>query len=325
MAQPSSSPQGAPGAPGAPSAPAPANAPPPPLSEVLSGTAKAEYEAGRILFRDGDFSNAIIKYERAYEISREPRLLWNIALCQKNLQRYTRMLATVEKLQRDAGTQLSDQDRKDAEELIATIQAFVSPMKVEVNEPGARVEVDGVEVGVTPLEKPVLVDVGSRKIRVSKKGFKDHTGSLTVSGGSEVSLSVKLVKEVHQGRLVINAGPEDVIALDGRVVGRGRWEGVVPSGGHTLRVTAPGMEAHQSEIIVQDDQVRRRDVQLKPAPKDHLATWLWIGGGAAVLAGGIIAGVLLFQPQEPAQGNVAPGNVDVSGARGFTFRFGGSQ
>ena len=34
------------------------------------------------------------------------------------------------------------------------------------------------------------------------------------------------------------------------------------TGGHTLRVTAPGMAAYQSEVVIQDEKLRRVVVQL---------------------------------------------------------------
>src|SRR4051812_25337068 len=67
-----------------------------PLSESLSGMAKAEYEAGKILYADKDYANAIVKFQHAFEISHEPRLLWNVAVCEKNLRRYARMLAAIQ-------------------------------------------------------------------------------------------------------------------------------------------------------------------------------------------------------------------------------------
>lgn len=314
--------------PAAPPPAAPTDPPePPPLLEILTGEAKAEYIAARILFDNGDHANAIIKFERAYELSREPRLLWNVALCQRELKRYTRMLATIEKLRKDAGPQLSARDRKDAEDLVNAIQAYVTRVTVKVNEPGAAVFIDGVQAGVSPLDKPVLVDVGPRKIRVTKPGFKEATVDRDIVGGGELTLNVELEREIHRGRLIVSAAPDALISIDGRMVGRGAFDGPVQSGGHTLRVTAPGMQAYQSEVLIQDDQTRRVGVSLTAQPSEgsSLKTWLWIGGGAAVLAGAVVAGVLLFQPEEPTPGNVSPGTVQVAGARGFTLRFGGGR
>ncbi|WP_437759115.1 PEGA domain-containing protein [Sorangium sp. So ce1389] len=310
----------------APAASAPAVQRPP--SETLTGEAKAEYEAARILFNDGDYGNAIIKFERAYELSRDPRLLWNIALCQKNLKRYTRLLATIEQLLRDAGPQLTEQDRKDAADLIEATKAYVSRLDLQASEAGATVLVDGREVGQTPLREPVLLDIGARKIRVTKKGFKDVEVTEQVAGGGVVTVKATLEKEVHEGRLIIAAGPDAVISLDGRVVGRGTWEGMVASGGHTLRVTASGMESHQSEVMILDNQTRRVQVSLVPRPKEsNIERWLWIGGGVVVLAGALLVGFGVFGPESPVAGNTTPGSVPLSarGGASFAIPFGGGR
>lgn len=310
-----------------PPAPSPAAPQPPkPLADVLTGAAKAEYMAGRILFEEGDYANAIIKFERAYELSREPRLLENVALCQLKLKRYTQMRGTVQRLLTSAGSQASPQTQQLATQLLDAIKPYVSELEIQGGEPGAAVFIDDVEVGTLPFSEPVLVDVGPRKFRVSKKGFKDFTETREVVGGGTVTLSARLERELHRGRLVVRAGPQDLIYLDGRMIGRGTWEGSVPSGGHTLRVTAPGKVAEQREVMLQDDQVRRVDVQLKDIQKDSTATWLWIGGGAALLAGAVVAGIFLFQPEPPVEGNTSPGVVAVSGReRGLVLRFGGSR
>jgi hypothetical protein len=304
--------------PSAPAAKAQAQPPAAPpqktLSETLTGMAKAEYEAGKILYQAKDFGNAIIKFEKTYELSRDPRLLWNIAICQKELRRYTKMLATIKKLLADGGPMLSEQDKQDAAEIAKTVEAFVSPLKLTVNEPGAAVTIDGESVGTTPLPGPVLVDVGTRSIRVTKKGFKERAESLLVGGGGEVALALRLEKEIHRGRLIVEAGPNDMIYLDGKAVGRGRFEGSVPSGGHTLRVTAPGMTAHQSEVLIQDDKTRRIPVTLEK-PSDS-GKWFWIAGGAALLIGAAVGGVVLFQPADNiVEGTIEPNVVEISSWR----------
>ncbi|WP_437281733.1 PEGA domain-containing protein [Sorangium sp. So ce375] len=311
---------------GAPAAGAPAVQGP--LSATLTGEAKAEYEAARILFNDGDHRNAIIKFERAFELSGDPRLLWNIALCQKNLKRYARLLGTVEKLLRDAGPQLTEQDRKDAAALIEATKAYVSQLDLQASEAGATVFVDGEEVGQTPLREPVLLDVGTRKIRVTKKGFKDVDVSQQVPGGGAVTVKATLEREVHQGRLIVAAPPDAVVSIDGRVVGRGGYDGPVPSGGHALRVTASGMVTHQSEVMIEDNQTRRVQVTLVAQPKrGNVETWLWIGGGALVLAGAVLVATGVFGPEPPVEGRTSPGSVALSrrGGATFTIPFGGGR
>jgi len=275
-----------------------AQAAPASLSQSLTGVAKAEYEVGKILFQDKDYANALLKFQRTFELSNDPRLLWNIAACEKNLRRYTRMISTLERYSKDKSPLITQQDRDEAAALIATVRALVSTVKLTVNEPGAKVFVDGEEVGVTPLAAPVWVDAGQREIRVSKPGYVDAVRSLQVAGGGEVVVGMALEQEVHRGRLLVKTGSNDIVAVDGRVVGKGGWEGSLKSGGHTLRVSAPGMAIYQSEVAIQDNQTRQVQVTLNPIPKSNVGTWLWIAGGVALTAGAAIGGALLFKPTE---------------------------
>jgi hypothetical protein len=287
---------------------------PKPLAQSLSGLALAEYEGGKLLFMNKDFSNALIKFQHAHELSRDPRLLWNVAVCQKELRRYTRMLATLRQLLDEGGPLLSNQDREDAAKAAKAVEAFVSPLKLSVNEPGATLSIDGETVGTTPLKEPLLVDVGSHEIRLSKPGFKDAVKSLVVAGAGDVEVTMTLEKEIHRGRLVIVAGANDLIQLDGKAMGQARWEGAVPSGGHTLRVTAPGMDAYQAEVLVKDNEVRRIQVTLNSHAGSEVTRWLWIAGGTLLLAGAVVGGIVLFQPtQETVSGTIdPPGTIQLS-------------
>lgn len=297
-----------------------------PLSETLTGPAKAEYEAGKILYQDGDHKNALVKFQHAYEISHDARLQWNVAACEKNLRHYTRVLVALDTYQKEGGALLTAQDRQDAIDLTSTVKTLVSSLKVTSSEPGAEVFVDDEQIGTTPLPGPVMIDVGTRKIRVSKPGFKEFVKVEAVAGAGDVSITADLAKEVHQGRLVVEAGAKDAIFLDGRAVATGTWEGVLPSGGHSLRVTAPGMLAYQSEVTIQDDKLRRIPITLEEQKGGGVPTkWLLIGGGAIVVIGGVVATILLTRPTgEPVDGTIAPGHIPVSFGGGG-FKFGGGK
>lgn len=276
--------------------------------------ARAEYEAGRILYADKDYANSIVKFQRAHELSSDPRLLWNIAVCQKNLRRYSKMLETIRRYRKEAAAMLTDEDRTQAAEIIKTVESFVSALKLRVNEDGVDVLVDEEKVGTTPLADPLFVDVGIRKIKLKKAGFKDVVVQREVVGGGEMSLDLNIEKEIHRGRLVVAAGENDLILLDAKPLGKGKWEGTLPSGGHTLRVTGPGMTPYQSEVVIQDDQLRRVDVSLQAVPRDATKTVLWIVGGAALAAGAAVGGAFLFKPSKtaPVEGNISPFTVQLS-------------
>lgn len=280
------------------------------LGDSLTGAAKGAYDLARGLYRAGDFAGALLQFERAYDLSSEPRLLWNVAVCEKNLRHYARSIKAIERYQAEGGTRLSEEDQKDAVHLLKAIRPFVAVMTVKVSEPGADVSIDGERIGATPLAGPLLIDMGARRIRVSKKGFHDHTQTEQVFGETEIALDIALKKEIHQGRLIIAAGKDDVIRLDGKLVGQGSWDGAASSGGHTLRVTAPGMKPYQTEVIIQDNVVRRIHVTLDPEPRTGVPTWALITGSALLAVGaGVGLGYLAWtasEAPEPVIGNLGP-------------------
>ncbi|MGK3992653.1 PEGA domain-containing protein [Sorangium sp. So ce1024] len=259
--------------------------------------AKAQYAAAVVLVQQKNYAAAIERLEHAYELSRDPRLLWDVALCYHELRRYARLSATLDRIEVAAGVALTPQVRSRIADLRAFSERLVSRMEVLTSAPGATVFVDDERVGTTPFPAPVPVDIGERKIRIVKQGFREVTRTETVNGGDRIAISVVLERVVPRGRLRVAAGPNDVIEIDGKVVGRGAWEGSLLSGTHALRVTALGMQAYQADVLVQDGKTRHIDVALDPGE----LPWLWIGGGAALLAGALVTGALVFEPGKPAQ------------------------
>ena len=123
---------------------------PKPLSQSLTGEAKAAYDAAKLLLGDGDFAGAAIKFRGAYDQSGDARLLWNI------VREYL-----------DTGKDLlTDADRREGRALLDAIESFTVRLTVVVKEPGAEIDVDDERVGTSPLEGPVTVDIGQRKIAV---------------------------------------------------------------------------------------------------------------------------------------------------------------
>lgn len=291
---------------------APALAQTAPLSESLTGDAKGDYDAGKALYGNGDNAGALIKFRSAYDRSKDPRLLWNMATCEKNLHHYARALRLVRQYRTDAT--LSAEETADVDALVTVMQPFTSKLTVIVNEPGAEVTVDGETLGISPVT-PTSVDVGAHRIRVLKDGFEEYTRNITAGSTAEVTLDVSLAKVVHEGRLHVRATKDASIAIDGKVVGVGTWSGALASGGHNLRVTGTKMRPYQTEVYLQDREVRDLAVTLEPEAKT-VPTWAWVVGGA-VLAGGLAtAGYFAFRSGDPTYqgpaGTLDPGVVQAS-------------
>lgn len=297
----------------------------PPLADALTGDAKADYEAAKLLYGDGDHAGALVKFSAAYDKGKDPRLLWNMAACEKNLRHYSSVLRLVRRYLSEGAPMLSASDRAEADALIEAIAPLTVSLELAVNEPGAKVFVDDKLVGETPLPAPVVIDLGLRRVRVQKDGFEEYKEDLSAGDSPKVKLVARLERIVHEATLSITARPRDEIHVDGQLKGLGTWKGIVPSGGHTLRVTAPEMRAYQTEIFLRDKEMRNVSVTLERdvKPAGPLPAWLWIGGGALLLGGASVAGYFIFRPEDrPAEtpvGTLDPGSVQAS------FPFGASR
>jgi|GEM_PF-1424381 hypothetical protein len=245
-----------------PPAPAPPSGPKP-LTDSLTGEAKAAYDAGRLLYGDGDFAGALVKLQAAYDMAQDPRLLWNMAACEKGMRHYAKVVVLVRKYLASGGDVIAEEDRKEAQDLLDAIESFTVGLSIGVSEADAQIAIDGEPVGTAPLPGPITVDIGTRLIEVKKPGFVPFSQNVPVGGSKDASLAVKLVAEVHEGELTVNAPRTATILIDGKRVGVGHLVATLSSGGHTLRVEAPGMRSYQSEVMVQDREKRGVDVVLE--------------------------------------------------------------
>lgn len=291
-------------APDAPSAAgATPEARPAPLAESLKGMARADYAAARILYEDGDYAGAFTKLESAYLASQDPRLLWNMAACDKELRHYANVLVLLERYLREAESLITPEEREATRQLVETVQAFVNELDLRVRPDGAEVSIDGVARATTPIAQPLRVDMGKRKLSVRKEGFLPYETELDLAGGQRLELEVQLEPERHEGTLRIVSDPSAVISIDGKVVGTATWVGQLPSGSHSVHVSAPGKQAHKTEVVIKDDATSSLHVNLvdEPSllapPRDNSRTLLWVIGGVA-LAGAGVGTYLLLRPSD---------------------------
>jgi hypothetical protein len=136
----------------------------PPLGEALSGPAKEAYEAATVLLNNRDPSRALDKYRQAYELSRDPRLLFDMAVCARDLRSYAKMRGLLLDYERATGTSLRPERRADVDAALAAIHNLVGTWNVSVNEAGASVAVDGEPRGETPLAAPLVLDLGKHTL-----------------------------------------------------------------------------------------------------------------------------------------------------------------
>ncbi|HEX3343838.1 MAG TPA: PEGA domain-containing protein [Polyangiaceae bacterium] len=235
------------------------------LAQSLPPDARRDYDAGKLLFEDGDYATALLKYQAALDETHDPRLLWNVAVCQKDLRHYAKAAATLARYLAEGGDLLSASDRHDAQELARAIAPFTVPTTLRVSEPDAQIWIDDVPVGRSPLAGPVALDMGTRRVRVKKDGFRLFEREFPVGGSAATTIDVTL--ERQGGHLQLNVPADATVWLDEHEMGHGpRLELDLPVGAHAMRLVAPRMRPLQTDVVVEDGKSRVVDLALEAEP-----------------------------------------------------------
>lgn len=277
------------------------------LADSLQGPARQAYDSAKLLAANHDFVGALTEFRHSYELSKDPRLLFNMAICEKELRHYGRMEVLLgQYLSEGNAALISPENRATALEAMNAARPLVATLRVSVNEAGASVTVDGEPVGKTPLVTPVRVDLGRHTIAVKKEGFDSVEQTIETPGGSDTPVTITLTAPKHAAQLVVVAEAEATVAVDEQVVGKGRFDGMIPAGTHEIRVTLAGKLPYQTQIELHTGETRTMEVTLEGEHKRPI--WPWIAGGAVLAAGAVVGGYFLFKPEDhgtPLMGQLA--------------------
>lgn len=163
-----------------------------PLQAALSGQAQQDYMSGCYQLGVGNPEGARLKFASAYNASGDARLLWSQAVCENRPGHYVDALALTRRYLQDYKKQMTESERKEAEEFEHEVRRYVTSVFITVNQIEAEILVDGVSKGITPLKDPLLVEMGTREVRARKSGFSDEVVVITSSGGQEQRLDLNL-------------------------------------------------------------------------------------------------------------------------------------
>jgi hypothetical protein len=271
------------------------------LSDSLAGPARDAFTSAEVLMNNSDFGGALAKYEQAYEASKDPRLLFNMAICARNLKEYARMQGLLTRYEREAAAKMSADERANVEAALSAIRNLVGTVRVTASQEGASVTVDGRDRGLTPLAEPIVLDLGEHKVTVSKAGFKAFEQPALVQGGAEMVVAATLVAERHVAQLVVGAEEGATILVDGTNIAKGRYDGQLAPGPHDVEVTEPGKLPYRAQVDLHDGETRTVDVTLESEKPHGAPVWPWlVAGGAAVIGLGV-GGYFLFKSSPETQ------------------------
>jgi hypothetical protein len=250
----------------------PKPAPRKPLSEQLTGDAKKHFDAGVTLGTRKQWDAARTEFQAAWEGSKNPRVLFNVAIAERELGRYAAAIDTFKRELAEGKGQLSADEESEIRAVMTALEKYVAQLTIVVNEPGAEVFVDNDKIAPSALSGPISVPVGERRIRATKPGFADATESVQLAGGAARTVNLTLVPLIKTSLVVVavDGPPNAVIKVDGKEVGSATpaapYQGrvVVSEEKHQFSAEAPGFVTATAPGVVRDKETLTLRLVLSP-------------------------------------------------------------
>ena len=208
----------------------------------LPDAARKAWDAAKQLAGASDFRGALVEFQRAYDLSHNPRVLFNVGVTEKLLTHYARAVDAWDREQSEGAGQLSAAELQELKNAVAIVQQFVTTIDVTASEADATLTIDDYPVGKTPFAGPVRIDVGKHVVKLSKAGFLDAVEPVDVAAGAKTPVVFKL-EPVNKTALVavtVGGAPAATVFVDGRDMGPAPFKGELSADRHTIEARAPG-------------------------------------------------------------------------------------
>jgi hypothetical protein len=211
-----------------------------------AGADKAKKEADRHfklgvkLYGEAKWTEALVEFQRAYDLAPHPILLYNLAAAHRELSHYHESIQHFERFLEEAPGQVKPEVLEKATRELEELRARVATLEVTTKPTGALVVVDGREVGTSPLPGPLVLGPGEHRIEARGQTGQATSRKVTLAAGDATSVHL----EIAAGPAV--AAPVGAISTSLEAQGerrpRGRpWLGVGASmATNTLQIAETG-------------------------------------------------------------------------------------
>jgi hypothetical protein len=205
------------------------------IREELDASAKRSWDTAVELYGISDFEGARAEFQRIYDATKNTRVLYNVAVCEKDLKRYKAAADTLHRAL-EKKKDLPKDDVTAMETALKTIEPFITKVEIVANEAGATIYVDDVLLGTTPFAEHPSVDAGSHVVKIVKAGFLDESRKVTFTTAGANKLTFDLQPTVQRTFVTINivGAPNASVYIDDKEAGPAPFSGEVEAGRHVI-------------------------------------------------------------------------------------------
>lgn len=136
------------------------------------------------LRQNGQYEQALRLATQAAEREESPRTTGEIALCEVALERWVDAERHLAAALARANDPWVSRRRLTLDGALADVRQHLARVELVQGVAGARVEINGVAVGVLPIREPVRVASGNVEIVVRAEGYRDYRRAVQLYGGA---------------------------------------------------------------------------------------------------------------------------------------------
>jgi hypothetical protein len=263
--------------------------------------------AADVLMDQDRYADAVVLYQRAYELSNDPALLYNQGRAFEALGDYPTALEKLEIFERDA-TPAVRARVPGLKELITDLRGRIATLVVRTNAPAARLLVRQKDEGIINAEKRLSTRAGPVSIEVDADGFETFRRDLDLSAGAVVVVEANLTPKKRDALVVVRTTPSVDVLFDGKALGRSPLQVRATPGSHELVARGDGYYEERVPMTLALGDRRDVEIEMRSTPGIASKWWFWTGIGV-VIAGGVATAIVLTTEKPHSTGSFSPGSV----------------
>lgn len=255
------------------------------------------------------YQDALEHYQRAYEATKNPALLYNMGRAYEGLGEFPRALDALEEFSEKAPPELKARVPK-LDELVRDVQSRVATLVLGSSVEGAEVRLGEKVVGRTKAGQVVLrVNAGKQRLVVSREGWFPFEKDVVLTGGKVETVEATLASRNESAVLRVTSPVDGAsVAIDGKGVGMVPVETFVLAGTHRVALAREDYEPAETSVVVGAGE--KKDVSVPMARKASVLSKWWFWTAVGVVAVGVTTSIIVLNTErDPDTGTIPPGQA----------------
>jgi hypothetical protein len=154
--------------------------------------ARKHYDRAVELVDDGQLAEAIIEFQRAYDLTKHFSVLFNIGQVYVSLAKPVEAIGAYEGYLVGGGKNIPKARRAEVEKEIARQKTRIATLVFRILPDGATLRVDGNDIGNTPVAQPLSVGIGEHVVSALADGHQPAEVKVTMAGEDRRTIELTL-------------------------------------------------------------------------------------------------------------------------------------